>query len=330
MIEATSLSRRFGEFVAVDDLTLRVPDGSILALLGPNGAGKTTTVRMLAGLLNPTSGSASVAGFDVRSDPAAVRSRVGLVTDVPGIYPQMTLPDYLDFFGQIYGLEVSVRRARIAELIDFFDLGDHQRERMVGFSKGMKQKVALARALLHEPVSLFLDEPTSGLDPLAARAVRDLITGLKNARRTIILCTHDLGEAERLADEIAIIRRGQLVSYGSPAELRANASPDTLVRIELAVALPGALAAVERASEILAPASFRKGERELIVYRTRDPEETNPVVIGALVALGARVVSVSLETRTLEEVYAAMVGEEPASSTDAVPVSVPGALVGGG
>ena len=156
MIEATALSRHFGQFVAVDDLTLRVPDGSILALLGPNGAGKTTTVRMLAGLLNPTSGSATVAGFDVRSDPAAVRSRVGLVTDVPGIYPQMTLPDYLDFFGQIYGLESSVRRGRIAELIEFFDLTDHQRERMVGFSKGMKQKVALARALLHEPVALFL------------------------------------------------------------------------------------------------------------------------------------------------------------------------------
>ncbi|MGA7669749.1 MAG: ATP-binding cassette domain-containing protein, partial [Nitrolancea sp.] len=128
MIEATALSRSFGDFVAVDDLSLRVPDGSILALLGPNGAGKTTTVRMLAGLLAPSSGSATVAGCDVLSDPAGVRARVGLVTDVPGIYPQMTLPDYLNFFGQIYGLETAERRKRVGDLIDFFELSEHRRE----------------------------------------------------------------------------------------------------------------------------------------------------------------------------------------------------------
>ncbi len=323
MIEAKSLSRHFGAFVAVDDLTLRVPDGSILALLGPNGAGKTTTVRMLSGLLGPSSGSATVAGCDVRTDPAGVRARVGLVTDVPGIYEQMTLPAYLDFFGQIYGLSGTARRARIAELIEFFELTEHQRERMAGFSKGMKQKVALARALLHEPAALFLDEPTSGLDPIAARAVRDLITGLKNAKRTIVLCTHDLGEAERLADEIAIIRRGQLVSYGAPAALRAAASPDTLVRIELAEPCHEASALLEKNAGVLGPAYSDRASGAVIVYRTTSPTEVNPAVIRDLVTLGARVVSVVCETRTLEEVYAAMVEEQQGVPAGRAPLSSP-------
>ncbi len=321
MIEATALSRRFGAFVAVDDLTLTVPDGSILALLGPNGAGKTTTVRMLAGLLGPSSGTAVVAGHDVRHEPAAVRARIGLVTDVPGIYPQMTMPAYLDFFGQIYGLNSQTRRLRVDELIEFFDMGDHRRERMVGFSKGMKQKVALARALLHQPAALFLDEPTSGLDPIAARSVRDLITSLKNAKRSIILCTHDLGEAERLADEIAIIRRGQVVSYGAPPELRANASPDTLVRIQLASRCPAATQVVTGRADVIEPQSIDEPSGDLVVYRTRHPEQVNPVVIRDLVEIGAQVVSVSCETRTLEEVYAAMVEEHESAPGDAAPVS---------
>ncbi len=320
MIEATALSRSFGDFVAVDDLSLRVPDGSILALLGPNGAGKTTTVRMLGGLLAPSSGTAKVAGCDVQSDPAGVRARVGLVTDVPGIYPQMTLPDYLNFFGQIYGLESAERGKRVDELIDFFELSEHRRERMVGFSKGMKQKVALARALLHEPAALFLDEPTSGLDPIASRAVRDLITGLKHARRTIVLCTHDLGEAERLADEIAIIRRGRLVSHGSPAALRAAASPDTLVRIELAEPCPEARDLLERMPEVTSLAYSDRADGGLIVYRTTYPSEINPRVIRELVARDARIVSVACETRTLEEVYADMIEDEKIAPNHDVPV----------
>ncbi len=237
MIEARALTRRFGAFVAVDRVSLRVPGGAILALLGPNGAGKTTTVRMLAGLIAPSEGEATVAGCDVRRDPATVRARVGLVTDAPGLYEQMTAPAYLDFFGGIHGLPTAERRRRVDDLLAFFDLAGHRRERMAGFSKGMKQKVALARALLHRPTALFLDEPTSGLDPLAARAVRELIRELKGTNRSIILCTHDLDEAERLADEVAIIRDGRIVASDAPAALRAGASPDTIVRIELA--LPG-------------------------------------------------------------------------------------------
>ena len=326
MIEATALSRHFGNFVAVDDVNLNVPDGTILALLGPNGAGKTTTVRMLAGLMAPSSGSATVAGYDVVRNPAEVRARIGLVTDVPGLYAQMTLPDYLEFFGKIYGLSGPTLKRRVAGLIDFFELSDHQHERMVGFSKGMKQKVALARALLHEPSVLFLDEPTSGLDPLAARAVRDLIVGLKHARRTIVLCTHDLAEAERLADEIAIIQRGRIVAHGSPTDLRLGATPDTLVRIELVGPTSMALAAIAQNPRVSAPDESLAGGRTILSYRTSAPDVVNPEIIGELVALGARIVAVNCETRTLEEVYSTMVGEQPLTLGS----DIPGVLVGKG
>ncbi|HET8632211.1 MAG TPA: ABC transporter ATP-binding protein [Thermomicrobiales bacterium] len=307
MIEARNLTRRFGDFLAVDRISLSVPAGAILALLGPNGAGKTTTVRMLAGLLGPSAGEATVAGCDVRADPAGVRARVGLVTDAPGLYEQMTLPAYLDFFGKIYGLPGDARKRRVADLIDFFDLTDHRRERMAGFSKGMKQKVALARALLHEPAVLFLDEPTSGLDPLAARAVRDLVVSLRHERRTIVLCTHDLDEAERLADEVAIVRQGRIVASDAPRALRASASPDTLVRVALAApcpAAPAALADLAGLTGLTAPV----GGEPALEYRTARPDEVNPQAVARLVAAGARIVAVTCETRTLEEVYADAVG----------------------
>src|SRR5215471_6600679 len=234
MIETSGLTRRFGTLTAVSHVSLHVPDGAILALLGPNGAGKTTTIRMLSGLLAPTEGDATVAGYDIRREPAAVRACVGLVTDTPGLFEQMKVLAYLDFFGSIYGIPAAERRRRIDELLEFFDLAEHRNKKMAGFSKGMKQKVALARALIHEPAVLFLDEPTSGLDPLSARAVRELIVGLKHSRRSIILCTHDLDEAERLADEAAIIRQGRIVSYDTPAALRRQATGETQVTIELA------------------------------------------------------------------------------------------------
>jgi ABC-2 type transport system ATP-binding protein len=291
--------------------------GAILALLGPNGAGKTTTVRMLAGLIAPSDGEATVAGCDVRRDPAGVRARVGLVTDAPGLYEQMTAPAYLDFFGGVYGLPAETRRRRIDELLAFFDLSAHRRERMSGFSKGMKQKVALARALLHEPVALFLDEPTSGLDPLASRAVRALIRDLRAANRSIVLCTHDLDEAERLADEVAIIQHGRIVASDTPAALRSSASPDTLVRIDLAATYPGATdLLVDLGITALAPVAGTNGAHgaATVAYHTPRPREVNPVVIARLAAAGAQIVAVSCENRTLEDVYAAAVGREAVTS----------------
>ncbi|HEX3272501.1 MAG TPA: ABC transporter ATP-binding protein [Ktedonobacterales bacterium] len=306
MIEARSLTRRFGSFTAVDDVSFTVPDGALLALLGPNGAGKTTTVRMLGGLIAPSVGDATVSGFDVRANPSAVRARAGLVTDAPGLYEQMSLPAYLDFFGALYGMPQPRRRQRIDELIEFFELSDHRRERMSGFSKGMKQKVALARALLHEPTALFLDEPTSGLDPLAARAVRDLITNLKHSSRSVILCTHDLDEAERLADTVAIMSKGRIVALGAPAALRARTSPEATVRITLAEPFAQGQAMLTEVAGTL-PAEGAQAA-DTLMYRTARPQEVNPQVVERLVTAGARIVTVSSETRSLEDVYAAAVG----------------------
>jgi ABC-2 type transport system ATP-binding protein len=307
MIGAHGLRREFGSLVAVDDLSLRVPDGTVLALLGPNGAGKTTTVRMLAGLLAPSAGQAEVAGCDVRADPAGVRARVGMVTDSPGLHDQMTPAAYLDFFGRVYGLDAQARRRRIDELLALFDLQAVARSRMARFSRGMQQKVALARALLHEPSVVFLDEPTAGLDPLAARAVRDLIVRLKDASRSIVLCTHDLDEAERLADRVAIMRRGRIVASDSPLALRTNASAETLVEVRLAAACPSGLAILSGVDDV----RETKLEGNLrLMYRTRRPEVSNPQVITRLVAAGAEIVSVSTTSASLEDVFAAAVSPE--------------------
>ncbi len=324
MIEAQSLTRRFGTFTAVSDVSLSVPDGSLLALLGPNGAGKTTTVRMLSGLLAPTEGTAVVGGYDVRRDPTAVRTCVGLVTDVPGLFEQMTLPDYLDFFGNLYGMPVSDRVRRANELIEFFELSAHRKEKMAGFSKGMKQKVALARALIHEPAVLYLDEPTAGLDPLTARSVRELILTLKQTRRSIILCTHDLDEAERLADTVALIRQGHIIACDTPTALRVRASGNTLVRIELADGFLVALDALQHIEGFIdpqlgapLPSVHDGGRMQLLEYRAVEPRSVNPQVLTLLIQAGAQIVSVTCENSTLEDVYTSAMndgGDQPVSN----------------
>ncbi|HJT59930.1 MAG TPA: ABC transporter ATP-binding protein [Ktedonobacteraceae bacterium] len=335
MIHAQNLTRRFGAFTAVSQVDLQVPDGSILALLGPNGAGKTTTVRMLAGLLAPSEGEATVAGFDVRRDPDAVRACVGLVTDAPGLFEQMKVPAYLDFFGSIYGIPPAERSRRIDELLEFFELSAHRDQKMAGFSKGMKQKVALARALIHEPQVLFLDEPTSGLDPLAARAVRELIVRLKHSSRSIILCTHDLDEAERLADQVAILRQGRIVACDTPAALRRQATGETRVQVELVIEPSRALERLEMISGIHSPRFIQNdipaesgqpsmngnshtkrqdvpasGDFRILEYYTAQPRTVNPQVVAQLVDAGAQIVSIVCESRTLEDVYASAMGND--------------------
>ena len=306
IIEAVELTRRFGARLAVDGVSLQVRAGELLALLGPNGAGKTTTVRMLAGLLAPSRGRVTVAGHDATLDPGAVRSRVGLVTDTPGLHPHTTAPAYLTFFGQLYGLDGAPLRRRVDELLSSFALDEHRRERMVGFSKGMQQKVALARALLHDPPILFLDEPTAGLDPLAARAVRELIVDLKQDRRGMVLCTHDLDEAERLADQVAIICDGRLVACDTPAALRAGASEVVGVRVDLDADASAALAALEGLAGVndLGGHPVERGAAMAIEYTTREPRRVNPVVVARLVNAGARIVAVTTSVRPLEQVYA--------------------------
>jgi ABC-2 type transport system ATP-binding protein len=242
----------------------------------------------------------------------------------------MTVPAYLDFFGNIYGMSSTERFRRINELMELFELTEYRHKKMVGFSKGMKQKVALARALLHEPAVLFLDEPTSGLDPLAARTVRELIVGLKHSNRSIILCTHDLDEAERLADQVAIIRKGKIVACDTPALLRERASGETYVRVEFAQTCPLPLEAIQTINGLNEPrfmsSNAGKGQHDtngthpsavenVLEYRTAQPRVVNPQVLLQLITAGAQVVSVTCETPTLEDVYASAMVTGPLQQT---------------
>src|SRR3972149_5884250 len=233
MIEAENLVKRFNDFVAVDRVSLRVEPGEVVALLGPNGAGKTTTVRMLAALVAPTSGRASVAGFDVTRDPIEVRRRVGVLTEAPGLYLRSTAREYLDFFGSAYRLAPAQRVERARSLMTRFGMIEAIDRRLNTYSKGMQQKIALIRCMLHDPPILLLDEPTSAMDPHSARQVRDALLELKKDSRAIILCTHNLTEAEEIADRIAIIRRGAFVAVGTPAELKRRLLGTPLMELRL-------------------------------------------------------------------------------------------------
>src|SRR6476660_6183895 len=218
-LRTTGLGRRFGDLWAVRSIDLEVHRGEVVGLLGPNGAGKTTTVRLLTALIEPTEGRASVDGFDVVAQPDEVRARLGILTETPGLYDKLSATANLDFFGRLYGLDATTRAERIERYLRLFSLWDRRDDIAGTFSKGMKQKLAIARALLHDPAVVFLDEPTAALDPEAAYVVREAIEDLRRAGRTIVLATHNLDEADRLCDRIAFVRGG-LLRIDSPARLR--------------------------------------------------------------------------------------------------------------
>ena len=220
MIETNDLTKFYGDFLAVEGVNFQVKAGEVLALLGPNGAGKTTTVRMLTSVLRPSRGWARIAGYDVVANPAQVRAAVGVLTEQHGLYGRMPGDDYLDFFAQIYGMDPNTRSQQVDYLMTLFGLDEARHRRVAEYSKGMRQKLALARALIHNPPVLLLDEPTSAMDPESARLVRNSIAELRSAERAIILCTHNLAEAEELADHIAIIRRGKIIAKGTAPELK--------------------------------------------------------------------------------------------------------------
>lgn len=303
VIRTEGLTKQFGDFVAVDGVTLTVPEGEVLALLGPNGAGKTTTVRMLASILKPTSGWATIAGYDVVKDARTVRRMVGLLTEFPGLYLRMRALEYLGFFGQLQGLSSQQIQQRSEELLVRFKMWE-ARDLLLGeYSKGMRQKLALIRAMLHNPQVLFLDEPTSAMDPHSAKLVRDCILDLRREQRTIILCTHNLAEAELLADRVAIIRRGQIVALGILAELRARLLGDPVLELRLAQSLDGLLPLIADLIDI-----EEQGETWLR-YRTARPEVTNPLLIQRLAQEGTEVITLSEVPRSLEDVYLNIVEE---------------------
>ena len=303
MIRAKGLTRKFGELVAVEDLDLEVREGEVFGFLGPNGAGKTTTVRILAALLAPTSGEAEVAGYRLGEENQRIRQAVGVLTERPGLYERLSAYRNLEFFAQLYG----VRRPReqIERYLKMLGLWGRRSEPVARFSKGMKQKMALARALLHEPKVLFLDEPTAGLDPEAAKLVRDFIEELaEEHQRTIFLCTHNLAEAERLCDRIGLIKQ-RLITVGTPEELKDRLYGRRTV-VQLRNPLPGLEAQLQELPFIR---ELRLDGNRLIVG-LEDPEEENPVLIRRLVELGAEVQWVEEQRHTLEEVYLDLIREE--------------------
>ena len=297
MIETQGLTKHFDSFVAVDGVTLTVRAGEVLALLGPNGAGKTTTVRMLTSILKPTAGWARIAGHDVATDAAGVRANVGVLTEHHGLYMRMRSEEYLGFFGELYGLAPGVRRARSGQLLERFGMTEAIGKRIGEYSKGMRQKLALIRAMLHDPPVLLLDEPTSAMDPQSARLVRDAIAELRRDQRAIILCTHNLPEAEQLADTIAIIRRGRIIAQGNPAHLKRELLGPSVLELRTAVPLNGLADDISDLVEVVGIG------RDWLRYRAPEPAVVNPLILGRLAEQNVPVVMLSEVSRSLEDVY---------------------------
>ena len=295
MIHTEHLTKDFGDKRAVDDLTLDVGEGEIFGFLGPNGAGKTTTIRMLGALIKPSSGQARVAGYELDRDETQIRRRVGILTEAPGLYDRLSAERNLEFFAELY--DVPDVPGQVERYLRMLGLWERRAEAAATFSKGMRQKLAIARALLHEPQVLFLDEPTSGLDPEMARLVRDFIEELKVEGRTIFLCTHNLDEADRLCDRVAVFN-GHLLALDTPAALRGQLY-ERVVVFHLKRVDPAWTTKLE-SFPFVRKAEVVEGK---LVVTLDDPEANNPQLIRTLVEAGADLQFVGELRRSLEDVY---------------------------
>ncbi len=294
MITAQGLTRRFGSLTAVDGLDLDVEQGEVFGFLGPNGAGKTTTVRMLAALIAPNAGEASIAGLRLGQDNQRIRASVGVLTETPGLYKRLSAYDNLAFFARLHGIK-DVRRP-VERYLKLFELWDRRDDLAGTFSKGMRQKLAVARALVHEPKVLFLDEPTAGLDPEAAKTVRNLIESLRSSERTTFLCTHNLGEADRLCDRVALFKT-RLVKVGEPAALR-----DEMYGRRTVVHLANYRDGLE--DQISLP--FVRGVEVLdgkLIVTLDNPDTDNPALVKRLIEMGGEVQYVNELRVSLEDMY---------------------------
>lgn len=297
MIEAVDLTKRFDDFTAVSELCLNVRKGELLALLGPNGAGKTTTVRMLSAILKPTRGTVRIGGLDVVEKADLVRRKIGMLTEQPGLYTRSSGVEYLMFFGRLYGMVDNDIHRRSLELFERFGMPDDAHRRLGEYSKGMRQKVGLIRAMLHDPEVLLLDEPTSAMDPHSAKLVRDAINELRADDRAIIVCTHNLPEAEQLADRIAIIRAGQIIAEDSPAILKQQLLGHREFEVCVDQSLNGQM------NELADLVTIDAVDGNTIRYRTDEPLRTNPLLVRRLLDLGLGVVSLQERSVSLEAVY---------------------------
>ena len=306
MIETCDLTKVFDGFLAVDRVTLSVPTGSVLALLGPNGAGKTTSVRMMTSILAPTSGWAKVSGFDVTVHPEKVRGQVGVLTEQHGLYERMKALEYLDFFGRVYHLSAEQRKRSALNLMERFGLTFALDKRLGEYSKGMKQKLALVRAMLHNPPVLLLDEPTSAMDPQSAKQVRDAIIELQRDERTFLITTHNLTEAQILANRIAVIRHGRIIANGTFEELARQFVGDPLMELRVNSELNGL------AKDIGDMVQVEDSGRDWLRYRVADPRQTNPLLLRRVAEMGVDVVTLAPVSQTLEDIYLQVVKADEA------------------
>jgi len=304
-IRTENLTRDFGTVRAVDRLALEVPKGMIFGFLGPNGAGKTTTIRLLLGLLEPSQGRAQVLGFDTQQQADEIRARTGALLEHPGLYERLSGEDNLEFYGRIWHLIRPERQARIQELLTHLGLWERRKETVGTWSRGMQQKLAIARALLHRPSLIFLDEPTAGLDPIAAAALReDLATLAAREGVTVFLTTHNLAEAEKLCQRVGVLRRGQLLAVGSPDELRVKQGAP---RVEIFGRgfSENVLALLRVRSEV---AGVEQQDNRLLI-ELRGAVDTAPLV-SLVVGAGAQVEEVRRGNANLEEVFLILMEEE--------------------
>lgn len=307
VIQTSSLSRRFGEKNAVDQLTLEVHPGEIFGFLGHNGAGKTTTVRLLNGVLEPTAGKATVLGLDPQTEGPALRARTGVLTETPSLDERLTAHENLSIYADLYDVPRGEVPARVDSLLGEFELLERAHDKVGGYSKGMKQRLALARALLHRPEVLFLDEPTAALDPVAARHVHRLVENL--ARRegsTVFLCTHNLVEAQRLCDRVAVMEQGCLVALGTPSELTRQYVKRLDVDLEVDPAQTElAMQILEQLPELVIAAPRREKDMLSLTLAGRD---AIPELLSNLLQKGLRVYRLAPQEANLEEVYFALHG----------------------
>ena len=287
------------ELVAVDDLSLEVESGEVFGFLGPNGAGKTTTVRMLTGLIRPNSGSAQVAGFELGEDDTNIRRNVGILTESPGMYERLTAEKNLTIFANLY--DVPDIEKSVNKYLSMLDLWERRHDAVGSFSKGMRQKLAVARALIHEPQILFLDEPTTGLDPEASKTVRDFVEELKNEGRTIFMTTHNLDEAERLCDRVGIFQQ-KLLTVDSPSNLREKMFGRKVV-FHLSEVKPEW---IDLVTNIAGAGNVEAVDNKLVIS-LQEPEASNPEIIKALVMAGAQLRFVGEIRHSLEQIYLEMV-----------------------
>jgi len=305
MITTEGLSKHFGKIKAIDDFTIEIPDGKIFGLLGPNGAGKTTTMRILACLINPTSGRAFIDEYEIgkEKDNQNIRAMIGLLPEVPGLYETLSAYKNLDYYAQLHDVPKAKREENIKNLLTSLDLWERRNDPIGEFSKGMKQKIAIARALVHEPKYLFLDEPTAALDPEASKMIRNYILELKSKGRTILINTHNLAEAERICDTVAVVKN-RLIKVGNPKELAHKLFARTI-----SITLDYIPDSLIKDISVLDYISNIRTDGNKLFLNIKAPEENNPKIISWLTKRGLNVQFVSEEEYSLEDVYLKLIEE---------------------